>query len=862
MKIPATRAYLVKRQGLVFLDDAALGSSTPDGESRARALGLELAGLGFVPTQKLTDAFARLAAPVAAEQHRWICEMHAELTGANRDWTPLFYSFPDDIPTDMHDWWWDRVIVHYLQGANQPCLRCQAIGSTHVVDPCGHIVCDRCWDGTNFTACPICGGKLVAGSPFLQPKPAKALGAERFPLRLLDLGDSLEDAVRTQFLAFCARKQAMSPDDVGGLRALVTEIGARVLAWLPDDPKGILVRENVAHIFGTLFKLLPADVVLPVASRYLKSATDVLRMLAAASGAEASLQAVATHVTISKGDRRRWDSRLFKQQRAMPWNKDGAMWTTIQQRRFKVAKLKRPTRRAILGLLDAFVPDSLAEDMLRHRSAWTGVGEMLHPHEYADRFPNVARAFRIVRGQGPDGAPAPAFLTYAARVSRAFDAKDPEAVIELLRTRPGEFARRYDHLLRIATKPKPLSTAMAAFAELAPKMSTVVLLTLRHVLPTRRAVAPVRVYWPKGTTTRGYHVKDTRDPLPADVIAKARRAIDAELLARFAALPAFEHGVLDQALREIVVPFNERTASRAAIQVPRGSKLTLPEGKHVRLFLHWCQPEKGTRTDIDLSVGFYDPAWKHAGTCSYYQLSFDAGGKRIATSSGDFTSAPHPDGASEFVDVDRAAATAAGIRFAVMVVNAYAGLTFSQLERGFAGLMLRDSLEAAHFDPRAVELKFDLQGEHGVFMPLVIDLETDTIHWLDVYDEGQLQMNNVKTSMRAITTICPNLITYFDTGIRPSMYDLVAIHLAARTQHVTVRKLDGSLVTIARGTDTVANYLARIQYGDGTRTKQLPDGPVLAALHRGTVPFAQGSTVYALIREHAGAFVAASSFIA
>ena len=173
MKIPATRAYLVKRQGLVFLDDAALGSSTPDGESRARALGLELAGLGFVPTQKLTDAFARLAAPVAAEQHRWICEMHAELTGANRDWTPLFYSFPDDIPTDMHDWWWDRVIVHYLQGANQPCLRCQAIGSTHVVDPCRHIVCDRCWDGTNFTACPICGAKLVAGSPFLQPKPAR-----------------------------------------------------------------------------------------------------------------------------------------------------------------------------------------------------------------------------------------------------------------------------------------------------------------------------------------------------------------------------------------------------------------------------------------------------------------------------------------------------------------------------------------------------------------------------------------------------------------------------------------------------------------------------------------------------------------
>ena len=46
----------------------------------------------------------------------------------------------------------------------------------------------------------------------------------------------------------------------------------------------------------------------------------------------------------------------------------------------------------------------------------------------------------------------------------------------------------------------------------------------------------------------------------------------------------------------------------------------------VRMFLHWCQPERGSRTDIDLSVGFYDAAWRYVGVCSYYQLAYAEGG--------------------------------------------------------------------------------------------------------------------------------------------------------------------------------------------------------------------------------------------
>jgi radical SAM protein with 4Fe4S-binding SPASM domain len=69
----------------------------------------------------------------------------------------------------------------------------------------------------------------------------------------------------------------------------------------------------------------------------------------------------------------------------------------------------------------------------------------------------------------------------------------------------------------------------------------------------------------------------------------------------------------DEALRRVPVPFNERTASRAAVSLPRGARVAIPDGKQVRLFLHWCEPENGDETDLDLSVALYDAGWDEWG---------------------------------------------------------------------------------------------------------------------------------------------------------------------------------------------------------------------------------------------------------
>jgi hypothetical protein len=351
---------------------------------------------------------------------------------------------------------------------------------------------------------------------------------------------------------------------------------------------------------------------------------------------------------------------------------------------------------------------------------------------------------------------------------------------------------------------------------------------------------------------KGVSAPETRAPLPKDAVEAPLAAIERELLRRFGELPAFGAALIDRVLTEFTAPFNERTASRSAVALPRGSRLQIPSAKVVRLFLHWCQPPKGETTDLDLSIGFYDANWGYRGNCSYTDLQLhDGDGQVVAQSAGDLQDAPHPDGASEFIDLEREKALAHGIRYAVMTVNCYSGLSFDRLERGYAGIMLRDDVGGAHFDPRTVELKFDLQGENGVFLPLVLDVQENTLHWLDVYAKGQFQFNTVQSTSAAIQKVCPELMAYFESGTRASIYDLALLHAAARCRTVTFRH-EGGLVRFERGeAEEPVAFLERLRSGVGEEAS-LPDAggePLFAALLRGDVELPEGSDCLAIFRE-------------
>ena len=868
----SVRDVLLKRKGLVFLSrrDEWTGGVPHQivTENQLRAVDLSLAEIGYTLSSRLRAQLGAIPLFELALVREHVVECLAKSAGARDKHVPLFRNFPEDVPADTTELWWKKVLAHFMQAEKTPCLFCRRTGTTHVLRPCAHVVCNHCWDGANYSACPVCEQHVDRTSPFFQraatddaPSPK-----ERVTFKLLDLGESVDDAARALFVSLCERQQAMSPIDVNALTTIVAEYGERIATAIPAK---ITVKENRALVFGTLLQRSATDAALSIAKKHLTTATDVLRMIAVLSGADASLQGVLTNATVRRDAAGRWANEVNRLSMA-PGQRSSSPYVYLRytKKRFKVARLSRAFRRAVLAILESFDPERLTEDMLRHRSYWVWIGEHLHPSEYATRFPHVARAFAIVREHSPDGTSAPSFRTFASSVERAIAAGDVEAALVLLRTRPGDLARRLDHLLRIAAgRPGAVEAVVHTFVSKVPSYSMPVLLTLWSALPTRVTAAPVRMYWPKGASPKG-------SPRPTSVRRCLRKSLASRRaqsrLRSSADSPRNRRSPRPSSTtRWRRSPFLSTSARRArsAVQLARGSRVPSDaDGKLVRLFLHWCQPKGGYRTDIDLSVAFYDSEWKYQGVCSYYEPHLHHRRQVDRQERRRPSRWAIPGRCHRVRRSRRAAARGVGVRYAVMVVNAFAGMTFDQLERGYAGIMLRDDAHGAHFDPRTVALKFALQGDNGTFMPLVFDVDDGSIHWMDVYSTGRIQFNNVATSNADVARICPAMMTYFASGVRPTMRDLALMHAAARVDRVHLRALDGTHRALVRGdAETPASFLARLRRGEGaSRDSELPApdaAPVFAALYKGDVALPAKSVCYALFRESQTGVIAASDLV-
>ncbi|HLT40420.1 MAG TPA: RING finger family 4 domain-containing protein, partial [Enhygromyxa sp.] len=386
----AARNLMLTRRGLLFLTPGKGGARAREIE----AVLLELAALGYVASARLRVALeGQSTAQLAVLREQTVAAL-AEQLGARQTHTPLFRKFPRGIPRDTRALWFQRVLSHFIQLPDQPCVHCRREGTTHVLRPCEHVVCDRCYDGSNYSACPICNRKVDRSSPFFQPDELRDPPSERIRFKLVDLGDDLDATARSLFEDFCARTQALSPADKADFTGLIEACSDRLLEWLPES---IPLKENLALILGRAFALRSTDEVLPVARARLRTATDVLRLIAVCSGADAALQGATVYdrKTLRYIDQPWWESWAASSTPELIRRWENHSYEALvprQVRRFPMVRLPRPFRRALLEILDGLDRDSLIEDMLRHRSYWVWVGEFLHPGEYENRYPRVAEA--------------------------------------------------------------------------------------------------------------------------------------------------------------------------------------------------------------------------------------------------------------------------------------------------------------------------------------------------------------------------------------------------------------------------------------------------------------------------------------
>lgn len=422
----------------------------------------------------------------------------------------------------------------------------------------------------------------------------------------------------------------------------------------------------------------------------------------------------------------------------------------------KFISFPRRTRKFLLQCLENC--GSRTEDMLRYKEPWKRLAHRLHPGEFAERFPGTFESLSILRNDEP-------FQTFNSKVEESI-MLDLEVAADLLEQRPGVFARRLDHVLRLAKNDEQAIKLAGKFLEVASQVSTPVLLQVYHHFQYRQADR-IRAFFPKGQVAK---VQISDKPLPSlskavtDLLASKARSV---LVERFKKMPSLGKCRVDESLRTQLVPFAQRSASKALRTISRGSKIDLPEGNCIRFFLWWKNGEG--RTDIDLSACVLDKEFKPVVDIAYYNLR-DLG----CAHSGDITNAPN--GACEFIDMPIKELSKRG-RYVAMSINSYTHQPYCDLPECFAGWMMRQHPKSGEvFEPKTVVDKVDLAADSQIALPVIIDLEKRQVIWTDMALTSRMYFNNVYGNRSNISS----MVKVMSDLNRPNLYDLFSMHAEAR----------------------------------------------------------------------------------
>lgn len=539
------------------------------------------------------------------------------------------------------------------------------------------------------------------------------------PLKPIDLGSKAEFNLMIRRLI--EAKTSISETDRQDINAALSYADPDELdEILPDE---IPFKENVGFVVSVLLKYELASV--KRVGRYFRTATDVLRLAVALSDGDVSL---------------------------------------AQATRFR--KFKRAERRLLLGLLEQC--DSITEDMLRYKQRWIRLGEILHPAEYKNQFAKAREAFDIIRNNKP-------FATFNRNVELAYKYGDLWTMIDLLMRRPGEMARRLDQLLRRSGEQTEYVTL--AFEEVADQVATPVLLQVKAHFAHRNEPQELRVFFPKGNVAKAYAVPHALPQIEAAVCRQIVDICNQTLIRRFAALPPLGKTYVDARLRQYLVPFSQRSASKALRTLVRGSRIPLPAGDTIRFFTWWKEGKvngKDTgRVDIDLSAVMYDREWNYVEHISYTNLR---SAKYRAVHSGDIVSAPQ--GASEFIDLDIPSIVDYGGRYVVASLNAFTEQPYCDLPECFAGWMMRKKPGSGEiYEPSTVENKIDITANTQIAIPVILDLAERVVIWTDLsLTRYPFTYNNVEGNQKGMVLMGKAL-----TALRkPNLYDLFTLHAQAR----------------------------------------------------------------------------------
>ena len=663
---------VISRRGRVPLPERVSG----DGAAVTRQLDAALMSAGFKLSRDLLEELSGREAGQVLELGGTVLRAVRKMAGDHVKHNPYFVDFPHNVPATLEFW-------------AELAERALAVGIT----------------GGSSVYVDIGGGELVAAGSLLSlpgygtvqhtyddmlaaHETLVASAGDR--VTVLHRGGTSGDEAHALYLELAGSRVPLSGEDLALLQALAAVCTAG------PQPERIPVRENRAAVNKAALadgRPLHADTV-----------TDVLRLAAAVSGGDLTLE------------------------------------TPTRFRSFA-----RRERRVIMAALDSVVRQSPAKlaDVAQHAEAWKRLGERLHPHEHGT-LPGGQRVFSVARGE--ERVP-----SLASRAESHFVSGENAQAARWLTVAPGLFFRSLDRLLRNAA-PADHGEIMRLAVQAAPEVSGRVLLSAREHFQNRGkddGTGLPRIF--ANRKGRAWVTPERRPGIDRGVKQDLLAMLDEVITAR---LPEGGRLIVDPAVLGVALPLSGKPAAPGVGVMPRGSVSdVVPADQDVlSFFVYWQQESR--RTDYDLSALMTTPDFSRSDFVSWqaYQSADTA-----VTYSGDVTSAP--DGATEFISCDLHRMSLSVI---IPQVNIYHGERFDEAAEAFFGYMLRGSAQrGAPFEAATVRMKSDLRGSGRVALPLAFLRGEDgrwRAKWLHLYLRGHASMNVVEgnqlsTSLLARTVV-------------------------------------------------------------------------------------------------------------
>ena len=496
--------------------------------------------------------------------------------------------------------------------------------------PCGHLIPEGTFPIERYNGCPFCGTPFETAD-FVYKGQASKLKE----LRLFTTSDM--ERLFTSLLSSATPLDATQKDS---LEQLLREFP------LPEDA-GIAMKETAMLVIKLLVEQGKAD----EASALLKTPTDVLRYLWYEKTGYVQIIEPKTLIAHAR--------RLYYH-----------MWGPLDQsadaaKGMKERLMLKYDRKACLRVakwLNAIpmTARQAAENMNPKRGMWVRMIRALRLGEYSRKkgFDHLAEILDVFYKQD--------FSTWQGRVDKACQANDADKTLDLLKERPGMFARcLFATMLRFGS-----DKVLAAFDETADKLPARLLLSLGNAADQYFNPKEVRMARPITGVPRqiqpnkllALYGDDDREAMAQAVNDLYKTSMER----RFAMQKTEAKTIyIDPSLYHIPVSVGDRTTTIQDTSCALMGTRFPVEGDAVRLFLHWGKGLHAQPLDMDLSARIVLSNNKVM-ECAYYSLTCVG-----ATHSGDIRHIPEMVGTAEYIELSLPTLEKAKAKYVMFTCNAY-----------------------------------------------------------------------------------------------------------------------------------------------------------------------------------------------